>query len=135
MAVSDSDERCGLLLGVVAVFVYRDQQQSLDAGRALTTVNSKWPPTAAQFFKLYRAAGNVPIYGEQLARWKKEDPTDNQRAEIERLERQLEQYVVVIEDILKLAREHEQFTIEKVMERDDAEVGLDSLLGKMDRWR
>lgn len=76
----------------------------------------------------------IRAYTEQLARWKKSDPTDMQRAEIERLERQLERYIVVINDILEIAREHERFTIEKVMDRDDGEVGLDFLLGKMDRW-
>ncbi len=76
----------------------------------------------------------LPVYAEQLARWKKSEPTDMQRAEIERLERQLERYVVVIKDILELAREHERFTIDKVIDRDDGEVGLDFLLGKMDRW-
>ena len=38
-----------------------------------------------------------------------------ERPEIERLERQLERYVIATKDILELAREHEQFTIEKVM--------------------
>ena len=76
----------------------------------------------------------LPVYAEQLARWKKEDLTDKQRAEIERLEQQLERYVIVIKDILGLAREHEQFTIENVMGKDDVEVGLDFLSGKMDRW-
>ena len=90
----------------------------------------------ARIIRLYTEQQEMlPIYGEQLARWEREDPTEKQRAEIERLERQLEQFVVVIQDILELAREHEQFTIEKVMERDDAQVGIDFLLGKMDRWR
>ncbi len=47
----------------------------------------------------------LPVYAEQLARWKEEDPAEKQRAEIERLERQLERYVMVIKEILELESE------------------------------
>ncbi len=88
-----------------------------------------------RIFRVYTEQQEMlPVYAEQLARWKEEDPAEKQRAEIERLERQLERYVIVIKEILGLAREHERFTIEKVMGKDDGEVGLDFLLGKMDRW-
>jgi len=84
-----------------------------------------------RIFRVYTEQQEMlPVYAEQLARWKEEDPAEKQRAGIERLER----YVMVIKEILGLAREHEQFTVEKVMGKDDGEVGLDFLLGKMDRW-
>ena len=76
----------------------------------------------------------VPVFAEQLSRWKREPLTDEQRHEIARLERQLERYRTVVNDILALAHDHQEFTIEKVLAKDDAEVGLDYLFGKMDRW-
>jgi len=76
----------------------------------------------------------LPVYEEQLSRWKRETLTQEQQQEISRLETQLNRYRTVLNQILGLAREHAEFTIEKVIERDDAQVGLDVLLGKMDKW-
>ena len=56
------------------------------------------------------------------------------REEIERLERQLDRHKQALDDVLKLAREHQEFTIDKVLAKDDAEVALDFLSGKMRRW-
>jgi hypothetical protein len=76
----------------------------------------------------------IPVFTEQLSRWKKENPSERERKEIERLERELHRHKQVLEDVLKLAREHQEFTIEKVLAKDDAEVALDFLSGKMRRW-
>jgi hypothetical protein len=77
----------------------------------------------------------LSVFAEQFSRWKSAKPSESQRVEIERLERQLNEFRRVVDEILKVTREHQEFKIEKVMSRDDAEVGLDSLLGMMDRWR
>ena len=76
----------------------------------------------------------LPVFEEQLSRWKKGNATEKQRRELARLAIQLTRYREVLTQVLGLAEEHKEFTIEKVLARDDAEVGLDALLGKMDRW-
>ncbi len=110
-----------------------EQLQNLDApGRKAPVLDDA---LVARIIRVYTEQQEMlPVFAEQLARWKNGEPTVMQRAEIKRLEQQLERYVIVIKEILGLAREHEQFTIEKVMGKDDAEVGLDFLLGKIDRW-
>jgi hypothetical protein len=45
------------------------------------------------------------VFAEQLARWRKEHPTDAQRRELDRLEGQLERLRKVLGDILALAEE------------------------------
>lgn len=76
----------------------------------------------------------LPVFSEQLARWKKEATSGEIRSEIERLGRQLDYYDKTLAEVLELAREHQEYTVEKVLAKDDAEVALDFLSGKMRRW-
>ncbi len=73
----------------------------------------------------------VPIYKEQLARWAKLDLTGEQRAKVKRSQGQINDLDRILSDILDLAQELKQNTIEKVLAKDDAEVALDVLLGKL----
>ncbi len=59
------------------------------------------------------------VFAEQLARWRNERPTDAQRRELDRLEGQLEHLRIVLEDILQLAEEIKQGTIERVLTKSD----------------
>ena len=68
------------------------------------------------------------VFAEQLARWRNERPTDAQRRELDRLERQLDRLRAVLEDILKLAEELKQGTIERVLAKSDLELGIEALL-------
>ena len=68
------------------------------------------------------------VFAEQLARWRNEQPTDKQRRELDRLEGQLDRLRAVLEDILKLAEELKQGTIERVLAKSDLELGLEALL-------
>lgn len=73
----------------------------------------------------------VPLYKEQLARWAKLDLTGEQRCEVTRLQSQIEDLDHILSDILTLAQEFKDNTIEKLMAKDDAEVALDVLTGKL----
>ena len=73
----------------------------------------------------------VPIYVEQLARWAKLELTRHQRDEVERLQQQIAELVHILFGILTLAAELKENTIEKLLAKDDAEVALDVLLGKL----
>lgn len=68
------------------------------------------------------------VFAEQLARWRNEQPTEAQRRELDRLEGQLERLQAVLEDILKLAAELKQGTIERVLAKNDLELGIEALM-------
>ncbi|MCK7580084.1 MAG: hypothetical protein MZV65_33375 [Chromatiales bacterium] len=68
------------------------------------------------------------VFAEPLARWRNERPTVAQRRELDRLEGQLERLRAVLGDILALAEELQQGTIERVLAKSDLELGLEALL-------
>ena len=70
------------------------------------------------------------LYEEQFSRWKKE-LTSQQREEVERLSKQLERLRAVVASILSLAAELKGGTTEKVLAKDDVELAIDLLSGKM----
>ena len=73
------------------------------------------------------------VFAEQLARWRNERPTDAQCRELDRLEGQLERLRTVLDDILALAEELKQGTIERVLAKSDLERGLEALLRMTNR--
>ena len=68
------------------------------------------------------------VFAEQLTRWRNEHPSDAQRRELDRLEGQLERLRKVLSDILALAEELQQGTIERVLAKSDLELGIEALL-------
>jgi signal transduction histidine kinase len=72
------------------------------------------------------------VFAEQLARWRHEQPTDTQHRERDRLEGQLEHLRTVVDDILQLAEELQQGTIERVLAKSDLELGMETLLRMTD---
>jgi len=72
------------------------------------------------------------MYDEQLSRWMKDkDLKSDQRKEIQTLQKKMEELKQVNRKILEIAEEHKNKTIEKVLSKSDAEIGLDFLLGKL----
>ena len=72
------------------------------------------------------------MYDEQLSRWMKDkDLKPEQRTEIQTLQNRMEELKQVNRKILEIAEEHKNKTIEKVMSKSDAEIGLDFLLGRL----
>jgi ribosome recycling factor len=69
------------------------------------------------------------LFDEQLKRWQVGQLTDEQRAEVARLVEQMAKLRKVDEDVLALAKELSKGTIEKVMAKSDAELGLEFLIG------
>ena len=70
------------------------------------------------------------LYEEQLSRWRQASPTPEQTREIERLTRQLTGLRGALTDCLALAAEMKDSTIDKIMAKDDVELGLEFLMGK-----
>src|SRR6266568_655038 len=73
-------------------------------------------------------SGDFWLFDEQLRRWLAMQLTDGQRSEVERLVEQMRRLRENTTKVLLLARELSKGTIEKVMAKSDAELGLDSLL-------
>ncbi len=70
-------------------------------------------------------------YDEQLTRWKAQSLTPKQLAEVERLSGQMKKLHKLTTKTLALAEELQELTIERLLEKDDAEVGLEYLLGTL----
>jgi hypothetical protein len=68
------------------------------------------------------------LFDEQLRRWERGTLTTAQRQEVERLAGQMLQLHEVISAILRLAEQLRERTIEKVLAKSDAELGLEMLL-------
>lgn len=71
------------------------------------------------------------IFDEQLQRWGSQSLTAAQRQEVARLTGQMSRLGQVITDILALAHELKHGTIEQVLSKSDAELGLDFLLRRL----
>lgn len=69
------------------------------------------------------------IYAQQIRRWRTERPTPGQTRELDRLEEQNRQLRAVTVNVLSLAHELRQGTIDRIAETSDAELGLQALLG------
>ena len=75
----------------------------------------------------------MSLYEQQLTRWQQEDLQAEQRYELERLTRQLQRLRRENEAILQLAEVLATQTIEQLLKKSDAEVGLDYLRGRESR--
>jgi hypothetical protein len=71
------------------------------------------------------------VYDEQLSRWKALKLTSAQAVEVERLQVRMKKLRAMNTMILSLAKELQEITIERLLEKDDAEVGLEYLLGTL----
>ena len=68
------------------------------------------------------------VFEKQLLKWEKEEYLKPiQQTEICRLQEQVKQSYKTLTDILALAEELKMGTIEKVMEKSDLELGIESL--------
>ena len=70
------------------------------------------------------------LFKEQLSRWRQGPLSPKQSNEVARLEGQVETLRANLANILDLAGEVKDHTIDKILEKDDLEIGLDVLLGK-----
>jgi hypothetical protein len=69
---------------------------------------------------------------KQLEKWSNlSDLKTAQRDEIQRLQGQMIELKKVNRKILAIAKEHKDKTVERVLGKSDAEIGLDFLMGKL----
>jgi hypothetical protein len=88
----------------------------------------------ARMVRLYtEQRDDLGVYEEQLRRWQQMRLTDTQRGEVERLGTHLVRLRSAVQEILTLAQTVQSQTIERLLEKDDVEVGLDFLVGKLKR--
>ena len=72
----------------------------------------------------------VEIYTQQISRWRGEKPSAAQARELDRMDTQNQQLRALTADVLALASELREGTIERVLGMSDLELGLRHLLGK-----
>ena len=72
----------------------------------------------------------VEIYTQQISRWRKEKPSTAQASELDRMDKQNQQLRALTADVLALASDLREGTIERVLGMSDLELGLRYLLGK-----
>lgn len=73
----------------------------------------------------------IPVYREQVVRWQKSELSDDQAKEVARLEDKVESLHEELTAIITLATKLRQGTIDTILRKSDAEVGLDWLNGKL----
>lgn len=84
----------------------------------------------ARIIKVYTEQSEFTwVFEEQLAKWQQEERlTPFQELEIKRLQGQVEQWKQLLRIILELAEVLKNGSIEKVLARDDLELGIEALL-------
>jgi hypothetical protein len=75
----------------------------------------------------------LDLFAGQLARWRKQSPTSIQALEIARLTQALGALTRINTDTLNLVGELKEGTIDKILAKDDIELGLELLAGKFKR--
>ncbi len=70
------------------------------------------------------------LFKEQFSRWRQGPLSTEQSNEVARLEGQVETLRANLTNILGLAEKVKDHTIDKILEKDDLEIGLDVLLTK-----
>lgn len=71
----------------------------------------------------------VDIYAQQIRRWRTESLTTDQTRDLDRMEEQNRQLRAVTVNVVALAHELRKGTIDRIMEMNDVELGLQTLLG------
>ena len=73
---------------------------------------------------------DLQLYNRQLTWWQEDELTDLQRARVDALVAKLPQIRARSEAILAMLAEIREGTIDRILEKDDFELGLEVLLGK-----
>jgi hypothetical protein len=124
------------LLPVVTMMIDEVLQNSEEQHETFSEVKSQPhildDATVLRAIRLYKAQlEDVQLYKEQLRRWQEQPLTADQRREVDRLLGQLPRIKQLSEAILELLDEIKEGTIDKIMAKSDAELGLDLLLGNL----
>ena len=72
----------------------------------------------------------LELFNEQLVRWRQQSPNNMQTLEIARLTQVLNELRTLNKQILNLAAELKNSTINRILEKGDAELGMEFLMGK-----
>ncbi len=110
----------------------REQYATLQEARPTPHVLDDY--TVARVVEVYtQQRDDLWLWDEQLTRWGAEDLTPLRQREVERLQGQMVALRTVVDDILALAAELGVGTIERVLAKDDVQMGLETLLRMFDK--
>jgi len=108
----------------------QEQLRNLQQAQTLKTVLDDY--TVGRVLQVFgQQKADLWLYEDQLAHWKTQSLDPAQAREISRLEGQVVQLRAVIDEILSLAEELKQGTIEAILGKSDLELALDMLSGKL----
>jgi len=74
---------------------------------------------------------DAALFDEQLSRWRNGKMSSDQRQEVERLTSQVEKLRQICQEVLSLAAELREGTINRILEKSDLQLGIDILTGKI----
>lgn len=72
----------------------------------------------------------VAIYAEQIERWRTARPSPKQRRDLDAMAERNEQLADLTDEVLALAKELREGTIDRIMGMSDLELGLMALMGR-----
>lgn len=88
--------------------------------------------TVGRIFEVYGTQkADFWLYDKQLQKWTKKGASSAQRMEIKRLQSQMVKLKKVVNQNLDIAEFLKNNTIERILEKDDAELGMEFLMGKL----
>ena len=88
--------------------------------------------TVSRVIEVYKGQrDDLWLYEGQISRWVNARPTESQKAELLKLSRQMERLRAGLGSALAMADEMKELTIEKILAKDDVELALDVLSGKL----
>lgn len=106
------------------------QLRNLQQAQTLKTVLDDY--TVGRVLQVFgQQKADLWLYEDQVAHWKTQSLNPAQAKEISHLEGQVVQLRAVIDEILSLAEELQQGTIEAILGKSDLELALDMLSGKL----
>lgn len=86
--------------------------------------------TVTRSIKLYKAQNaDTQLFLNQCNHWRKQSSTPSQLADIEKIESRTRALLTCNEEILGILDEIKDKTIDKILARDDAQLGLEFLRG------
>lgn len=74
---------------------------------------------------------NIELFIEQCARWRKDNPSNSQLVEIEKIEDNSKKLKNITIKIRSIIDNCEDLTLDKILAKDDLEVAMEFLTGKL----
>lgn len=121
-----------LFLELVSNLLENSKQQLINMNLAKTRPHVLDDEMINRSIALYsQEIEDLIMYIDQCKEWKKEELTEVHSYQVNELEKLAKESIKIDDQILSVVNECKDFTIDKILEKDDFELGLEFLLGKI----